>query len=142
MPVVKFPLYLDERGIDVDLFLAETPFQRELLRRRRREQINGIEAWLVSPEDLVLLEPVAGRPRDRADIADIRFVQGERDEDYLRKWAALLGFPQRWRRSCRKSPCQHPAGRAPGVGPRLDCLPRLQRCCAIGRCSHKRGRQE
>jgi hypothetical protein len=28
MPVVKFRLYLEERGVDVDLFLAETPFQQ------------------------------------------------------------------------------------------------------------------
>ena len=91
MPLVKFRLYLDDHGVDVDLFLAETAYQRELLRRRRREAINDVSAWLASPEDLILLKLIAGRPRDYADIADIRFVQGQLDEDYLRQWARELG---------------------------------------------------
>ena len=91
MPVVKFRLYLEGQGVDVDLFLAETLYQQELLRRRRREEIDGVTAWLVSPEDLILLKLVAGRPRDRADIGDVRFVQGELDETYMRQWAVELG---------------------------------------------------
>lgn len=90
MPVVKARLYLESQGIDIDLFLAESPFQEELLARRRREQIDDVEVSLISPEDLILLKLVSHRPRDMADIGDILFVQGELDESHLRRWADAL----------------------------------------------------
>jgi len=91
MPVVKARLYLEGRGIDVDLFLVESAFQRELISRRRRHQIDDLSVWFVSPEDLVLLKLLSGRPRDLADIGDILFTQGQLDEEYLRQWAQELG---------------------------------------------------
>jgi len=91
MPLVKARLYLAGHGIDVDLFLAESPYQHELLARRRREKIDDAEVWLVSPEDLILLKLVSHRPRDIADVGDILFAQGELDEAYLRRWAEQLG---------------------------------------------------
>jgi len=91
MPLVKFRLYLEGRGIDVDVFLAESPFQEELLSRRRREQIDDLAIWLVSPEDLVLLKLLSPRPRDLADIGDVLFTQGQLDVEYLRHWAKELG---------------------------------------------------
>jgi predicted nucleotidyltransferase len=91
MPVVKARLYLESHGVDIDLFLAESEFQQELLARRRRAQIDHWTVWLVSPEDLILLKLLAGRPRDLADIGDILFTQGQLDEAYLRQWAKQLG---------------------------------------------------
>ena len=67
LPLVKFRLYLASRGVDIDVFLAESPYQQEVLARRRREAVQGQAVWLVSPEDLVLLKLFAGRPRDIAD---------------------------------------------------------------------------
>jgi hypothetical protein len=91
MPPVKFRLYLQERGVDVDVFLAESAFQREILARRRQATLDGIPVWLVSPEDLILLKLLAGRPRDLADVSDVLFTQGQLDESYLRHWAEGLG---------------------------------------------------
>jgi predicted nucleotidyltransferase len=91
MPLVKARLYIKGRGIDVDLFLAESRFQRALLARRRREELDGVPVWLVSAEDLILLKLLAERPRDLADIGDILFTQGELDHPYLRQWANELG---------------------------------------------------
>lgn len=91
MPVVKFQWFVGERAIDVDLFLAETPFQRELLKRRQRHAADDWSGWFVTAEDLVLLKLIAGRPKDRTDIADILFIQGQLDESYLRSWAKELG---------------------------------------------------
>lgn len=91
MPLVKFRLYLSGRGIDIDVFLAESAYQRELLSRRRRHKVDGFDAWLVTAEDLILLKLIAGRPRDVADIGDVLFVQGQLDEAYLRRWADQLG---------------------------------------------------
>jgi hypothetical protein len=94
MPVVKFRLYLTGHGVDVDLFIAETAYQQELLRRRRREPIDGFSAWFATPEDLILLKLIAGRARDQADIMDIRFVQGQLDEEYMTHWASVLGVSE------------------------------------------------
>jgi len=91
MPVVKARLYLEGYGVDVDMFLAESPFQQELLARRRREQVEDAPIWVVSPEDLILLKLLSHRPRDVADIGDILFTQGQLDQTYMRHWADQLG---------------------------------------------------
>ena len=91
MPVVKVRLYLEGRGVDIDIFLAESSFQEQLLARRRREQIDDLSVWIATPEDLILLKLLSHRPRDIADIGDILFTQGRLDEAYLHHWAGQLG---------------------------------------------------
>lgn len=91
MPVVKVRLYLEGQGIGIDVFLAESPFQEQLLARRRRVQIDLLAVWFVTAEDLILLKLLSHRPRDIADVGDILFTQGELDEAYLRNWARQLG---------------------------------------------------
>ena len=95
MPLVKLHLLVEDNGIDVDLFFAESPFQKSILNRRRRTEINGASAYLVSPEDLILLKLIAGRPRDFADVYDILFIQTSLDSDYMREWADHLGITDR-----------------------------------------------
>jgi predicted nucleotidyltransferase len=92
MPLVKFRLYLEGRGIDIDMFLAESRFQEQVLSRRRQARLDGLDVWLVSPEDLMLLKLLAGRPRDIADVGDVLYTQGQLDEAYLRHWAQQLGI--------------------------------------------------
>ncbi len=46
---------------------------------------------LVSPEDLVFLKLLAGRPRDLGDVTDVLFMQGHLDLQYMRRWAADFG---------------------------------------------------
>ncbi len=91
MPLVKARFYTEGRGIDIDIFLAESKFQQQLIARRRREPIDDLRVWFVSPEDLILLKLISRRPRDLADIGDILFTQGQLDEEYLRRWADALG---------------------------------------------------
>lgn len=91
LPIVELQWYVGTQPIDVDLFLAETPFQQELLNRRQRHAGDGWEGWFVSPEDLILLKLLADRPKVRIDIADVLFVQGTLDENYMRTWAARIG---------------------------------------------------
>lgn len=95
MPLVRVQMWVRGKSIDIDVFLAESSYQRELLKRKVRVQVEGLEAWLVSPEDLILLKLIAGRPRDYGDVADILFVQSQLDETYLRRWAAALGVTER-----------------------------------------------
>lgn len=90
MPVVKVCWQTGQAPIDVDLFLAETPFQARVLERRVRRRVDGWEAWFASAEDLILLKLLAGRPKAMLDVADILFIQGELDTGYLRSQAASL----------------------------------------------------
>ncbi|HEV7224541.1 MAG TPA: nucleotidyl transferase AbiEii/AbiGii toxin family protein [Pirellulales bacterium] len=91
MPLVRVRNYTEGKSIDVDVFLAESPFQRELLARARIEQVDDLAIRVVTPEDLILLKLLARRPRDLGDVGDILFTQGELDEAYLRHWAKELG---------------------------------------------------
>lgn len=104
MPLVKFKLYVGDRGIDADIFLAETRFQREMMRRAIRDEIWGIPVSVATPEDLVLLKLLANRPRDLGDIADLRLVQGDLDEKHMRRWAADLGITDRLERLLSEPP--------------------------------------
>lgn len=90
MPLVRVRRYVEGRGVDVDVFLAESPFQRELLARARTEQVDGLPLRVVTPEDLILLKLVSHRHRDLADVGDILFTQGQLDEAYMRRWAKEL----------------------------------------------------
>ena len=91
MPLIKSRLYFQEgEGIDVDVFLAESEFQKELLSRRRRDRLDDLTVCFVTAEDLILLKLIAHRPRDIADVTDILFTQGQLDVDYMRHWAEQL----------------------------------------------------
>lgn len=91
MPLVKTRLWVEGKTIDVDVFLAESRFQKSLIQRRIQTDVEGIVAYIASPEDLILLKVLAGRPRDLGDIQDILLVQGSLDQAYLQHWADELG---------------------------------------------------
>jgi len=95
MPLIKVETYIDGRAVAVDIFLAETSFLQSVLSRTQRAIVEGLELSLVSAEDLILLKVLANRLRDRADIADVRLVQGTLDENYLQHWAKQLDIEQR-----------------------------------------------
>jgi len=92
--LVKLKRYVGGRGIDVDLFLADSSFQKEILRRRRMADVEGRNLWIASPEDMVLLKVLAGRPRDLLDVNDVLFMQAPLDLEYLRHWASELGVEE------------------------------------------------
>lgn len=96
MPLVKVRTYLNEStGIDIDIFLNETEFQKSYLARRIEVNIGEKSLWVVTPEDLILLKLLASRPRDLLDVADILFTQGQLDEVYMQHWAKELGIIDR-----------------------------------------------
>ena len=92
MPLVKASTFREGRTIVVDIFIAECDFQKSLMDRRVRDRVNGFEAWLVTPEDLILLKLVASRKRDLADVQDVLTMNLNCDLTYLRKWADRLGI--------------------------------------------------
>jgi predicted nucleotidyltransferase len=92
MPLIKLKRYFESETLDVDIFLAESEFQKEVMKRRFEVDAQGLRIWAVSPEDLILFKLVAGRPRDLVDVADVLFMQGTLDEAYMRRWAIVLGI--------------------------------------------------
>ena len=90
LPLLKLRRYIRDESLDVDLFLAERAFLNEVMQRRSKAEAEGRSVWLVSPEDLVLLKLLAGRPRDIGDATDVLFMQGQLDLQYMRRWAAEL----------------------------------------------------
>ena len=102
MPIVKLGMQLGRQGIDIDVFLAESEFQESLLARRSQHDIGSRLVWLVSPEDLIVLKALANRDRDRGDIQDVLFMQGELDREYMRHWATRLGALENLEEALRK----------------------------------------
>ena len=90
MPLVRIRQWLHGRAIDIDLFLAESAFQESMLARRMQVDVEGASAWIASPEDLILLKIIAGRPRDIGDVMDIVLAQVQLDLNYMQQWADVL----------------------------------------------------
>jgi hypothetical protein len=91
LPLLKLKRYIRDKSLDVDLFLVESEFLAEVMRRRLRLDADGHVMWVVSPEDLILFKLLAGRARDWGDVADVLFIQSSLDETYMRRWAHDLG---------------------------------------------------
>jgi predicted nucleotidyltransferase len=109
MPLIKFRWYVPGGDLDIDVFIADTPYQHAYMERRQRAQSQGLDMWVVSAEDLVLLKLVAARPRDMIDVADVLFMQGQLDENYMRQWAQRLGVLD----SLERALANHPGDERP-----------------------------
>jgi hypothetical protein len=104
MPLIKVRCYFPQGDVDVDIFIATTPFQRSLMERRQLADLQGAAVWVVSAEDMILLKLAASRPRDLVDVADILFMQGQLDETYMRTWAKRLDLSERLEKALREHP--------------------------------------
>ncbi|MBI5367283.1 MAG: hypothetical protein HZA54_09615 [Planctomycetes bacterium] len=88
--------------IPADIYLATQPFQREALRRSRRiELAQGVEARILTPEDLLIYKLIAWRNKDRAAIDRLFAVQNQLDWAYVREWAESYGVMDRLRDAWR-----------------------------------------
>jgi hypothetical protein len=96
MPLIKATCYFDGESFAADLFIADNDFLRSAMKRRMFIECESREMWVVSPEDLILMKVVASRPRDLADIYDIRVMQPVFDLEYLREWAGRLGIGEQF----------------------------------------------
>lgn len=77
----------------IDLLLDEHPFYDSLLDRSRPQRFADHEVRVASPEDLLLLKVLAGRPQDIVDAARLVETCGAGlDRAYLEQWAQELGI--------------------------------------------------
>jgi predicted nucleotidyltransferase len=82
---------------DIDIAMAGLPFESEAIDRAWHVKLAGIDVAVASPEDLVIMKAVAGRP---TDVEDIKFVLDSHPEldfvrvrAYLRQFAEVLDAP-------------------------------------------------
>jgi predicted nucleotidyltransferase len=90
MPTIKFRMFEPDGKVDVDIFLAESSYLQSVIKRRQLMNAEGMEAYFLSVEDLLLMKLMANRKKDQADVDDILLVRGRLDVAYLRNWAAEL----------------------------------------------------
>lgn len=85
--------------VRVDLLLATTQFLNEALRRRVPMQVPNAElaVEVVTCEDLILLKLQAGRIIDRADAAELLWLNRPTlDLDYLVRWIEKIHLEAEW----------------------------------------------
>lgn len=89
-----------ESGWKVGVILRKgRPFSQAEFARRRRVEVDGVEVWVASPEDVLLAKlkwaKATGSERQIRDAAGIVAVQAEAlDEAWLRRWAQELGVEE------------------------------------------------
>lgn len=65
--------------------------KREVIKRRKVVKLFGLKAFFPTPENLILLKVISGRPQDLVDIEKVIFRHRKRrDIKYLKSWAQKL----------------------------------------------------
>jgi hypothetical protein len=98
MTVQRVVVTRPEGDLIVDLLLCAGPFLEEALERRVRAPLPDVAPiHVATPEDLILMKLVAGRPQDLVDVRSLIAAQRV-DRAYIRRWAARLKILTRLRR--------------------------------------------
>ena len=99
--VPELLLLVDRKNADLrlDLLIACTPFEEDVLTRRIQVSLLGMHLWVASVEDVLVYKLVAGRSRDYADaeeVARTRITLGvEPDWSYVARWLGEFGVSER-----------------------------------------------
>jgi hypothetical protein len=89
LPFITF--YYPVHKTYVDIFVAKTEFQHNILKRARKIKFGKMDLYVISPEDLILVKLQTARERDMQDITEIILENKSKlDFIYLEKWAKLL----------------------------------------------------
>ena len=100
--------------VQIDLLLAECPYQLQALTRSVPEQLAGLGVLVsvLACEDLILHKLLAGRVIDRVDcVSLIRLQRDNLDWAYLQNWSAYLSVGQELQEAWREA---FPGERMPG----------------------------
>lgn len=74
-------------AVRVDVFVAKTEFEREVVRTARKTPILDRPAQVASAEACIIYKLLASRHKDLADIEGILAVQRQLDWPWLERWA-------------------------------------------------------
>ncbi len=75
----------------IDFIIASIDFEKEAFKRRKTKRLYGLNAFFPTPEDLILLKIIPGRPQDLIDVEKV-IIRHKRKLDlkYLETWAQKL----------------------------------------------------
>lgn len=93
-----------ESGLKIDIMLRKLPEHsvEEFGRRKKVEFWNGFEAFVASPEDIIIKKLEFYRMGgSEKHLTDIRGIVAETplDDKYLSGWIAKLGLHQEWKKT-------------------------------------------
>lgn len=75
----------------LDFIIASTDLEREAFKRKKVIRLYNIKAYFPTPEDLILLKVISGRPLDIIDAEKVAIRwSGKLDSKYLESWAQEL----------------------------------------------------
>jgi predicted nucleotidyltransferase len=77
------------KEIPVDLLVANTDFQKEIVMRAKTIDYEGQSVRVATPEDLIVLKLLADRPIDRQDIDSLIKATKTLEWTYIEKWARV-----------------------------------------------------
>jgi len=85
--------------VKVDFIVRkDDPYRIEEFRRRRRLRLDDLDVWVVAAEDLILSKLVwAKDSRSEIQLNDVRNLitcVATLDQEYLDRWATILGVPE------------------------------------------------
>ena len=79
----------------VDLLMANTDYQQEVIRNAHKGTVEDIEVPVASPEDLIILKLIADRPQDRVDVGLLFENVPNLDLAYIRQWCKVWEVEER-----------------------------------------------
>ncbi|MGE0105147.1 MAG: nucleotidyl transferase AbiEii/AbiGii toxin family protein [Blastocatellales bacterium] len=74
-------------GITVDISLGALPFEEEMINRSVIAEKGELRLKVPTPEDLIIMKIIAGRPKDLMDIDSIMKIHKNLDIKRVRFWA-------------------------------------------------------
>lgn len=79
--------------IAVDFLFADDEFKKQMVQRSSVISISGFPVRIPTPEDLIILKLLSGRPQDLLDAAQIRENQkSDLNDVYIEEWCGKLGI--------------------------------------------------
>ncbi|HEX9975308.1 MAG TPA: nucleotidyltransferase [bacterium] len=74
-------------SVGIDFLLSVPGYEVNTFERAVRHQINNLQIWLCSPEDLIIHKAIANRDKDWVDIEGVLIEQVKKiDIEYVEKW--------------------------------------------------------
>ncbi|MBI4212356.1 MAG: nucleotidyltransferase [Deltaproteobacteria bacterium] len=78
-------------NVPIDCILASTALEQSALERRQKIEAFDTEIYIPSPEDLILLKIIPGRPKDLVDAESIVTRYSKKlDRKYLEHWTKSI----------------------------------------------------
>jgi hypothetical protein len=85
------PFVHDATGLPLDVVLAGPGIEDQFLSRVHVLSIEGVQVYVASPEDLIVMKILAGRPKDLDDVrAVVAALGAQLDGDYVATTLTLL----------------------------------------------------